>query len=313
MKNIDLSIIIPCYNEEQNVTLVYNECLKVFEKEKVNVQYIMINDGSKDNTFAEIKKIANNNLNVIALSFSRNFGKEAAIYSGLNKADGKYVAIMDADLQQDPKYVLKMYNFIEENNKYDVVCCYQKKRKENNFITFLKKMFYNIINKISDIQFFENASDFRLFNRKVTNSILNLKEYYRFSKGFFSWIGFNTYFMPYEVNERKFGKSSWSVWSLFKYAMDGIIGFSIKPLKIATWVGFFGFVVSIIYLIIVLIQKIFIGIDFSGYATIVSLILMFGSLQMIFLGIIGEYLGRIYIETKKRPIYIIDEEINTKQ
>lgn len=312
MKNIDLSIIIPCYNEEQNVTLVYNECLKVFGKEKVNVQYIMINDGSKDNTFAEIKKIANNNLNVIALSFSRNFGKEAAIYSGLNKADGKYVAIMDADLQQDPKYVLKMYNFIEENNKYDVVCCYQKKRKENNVITFLKKMFYNIINKISDIQFFENASDFRLFNRKVTNSILNLKEYYRFSKGFFSWIGFNTYFMPYEVNERKFGKSSWSVWSLFKYAMDGIIGFSIKPLKIATWVGFFGFVVSIIYLIIVLIQKIFVGIDFSGYATIVSLILMFGSLQMIFLGIIGEYLGRIYIETKKRPIYIIDEEINTK-
>lgn len=312
MKNIDLSIIIPCYNEEQNVTLVYNECLKVFGKEKVNVQYIMINDGSKDNTFAEIKKIANNNLNVIALSFSRNFGKEAAIYSGLNKADGKYVAIMDADLQQDPKYVLKMYNFIEENNKYDVVCCYQKKRKENNVITFLKKMFYNVINKISDIQFFENASDFRLFNRKVTNSILNLKEYYRFSKGFFSWIGFNTYFMPYEVNERKFGKSSWSVWSLFKYAMDGIIGFSIKPLKIATWVGFFGFVVSIIYLIIVLIQKIFVGIDFSGYATIVSLILMFGSLQMIFLGIIGEYLGRIYIETKKRPIYIIDEEINTK-
>lgn len=299
MKNIDLSIIIPCYNEEQNVTLVYNECLKVFGKEKVNVQYIMINDGSKDNTFAEIKKIANNNLNVIALSFSRNFGKEAAIYSGLNKADGKYVAIMDADLQQDPKYVLKMYNFIEENNKYDVVCCYQKKRKENNVITFLKKMFYNVINKISDIQFFENASDFRLFNRKVTNSILNLKEYYRFSKGFFSWIGFNTYFMPYEVNERKFGKSSWSVWSLFKYAMDGIIGFSIKPLKIATWVGFFGFVVSIIYLIIVLIQKIFVGIDFSGYATIVSLILMFGSLQMIFLGIIGEYLGRIYIETKK--------------
>ena len=222
------------------------------------------------------------------------------------------VAIMDADLQQDPKYVLKMYNFIEENNKYDVVCCYQKKRKENNVITFLKKMFYNVINKISDIQFFESASDFRLFNRKVTNSILNLKEYYRFSKGFFSWIGFNTYFMPYEVNERKFGKSSWSVWSLFKYAMDGIIGFSIKPLKIATWVGFFGFVVSIIYLIIVLIQKIFVGIDFSGYATIVSLILMFGSLQMIFLGIIGEYLGRIYIETKKRPIYIIDEDINTK-
>lgn len=307
--NNDVSIIIPCYNEERNIPLLFEECQKTFKKQNFNVEYIFINDGSKDHTFDVIKSIALKNDGVIGLNFSRNFGKESAIYAGLNKSSGKYIVIMDADLQQHPKYVLEMYNYIVNNSEYDIITCYQKKRKERKIISFFKKIFYKLINKISEIEFYENASDFRLFNRQVANSLLELKEYYRFSKGFFSWVGYNNYYMPYEVEERKFGKSSWSFISLIKYALDGIIGFSISPLKVSTYTGVIAFIISIIYMIIVLIQKIFIGIAVDGYATIVCLILMFGGLQMIFIGIIGEYLGRVYIETKKRPIYIIKEEV----
>lgn len=306
---MDLSLIIPCKNEELNIELMMNECEKTFKDTDLKIEYIFINDGSKDNTFAEIKKLMARNSNVIGLSFSRNFGKESSIYAGLTKSSGNYVALIDADLQQHPKYVLKMYEYIMEHPEYDSITCYQEKRKEGKFITFCKKIFYKFINKMSDIEFYENASDFRLFNRKVVNSLLDLKESYRFSKGFFSWIGYNTYYMPYQVNERKYGKSSWSFTSLFKYALDGIIGFSISPLKIATHTGIITFLASIIYLLVVIMQKIFGGIAISGYATIVCLILLFGGLQMIFIGIIGEYLGRVYIETKRRPIFIIKEEI----
>ena len=306
----DISLVIPCYNEEKNVSLFYKECSCIFNKNKLNVQYIFINDGSRDETFNEIRNLASENKNIVGISFSRNFGKESAIYAGLKKSSGKYTCIIDADLQQNPKYVVEMYNYILNNTEYDSVCCYQEKRKEGFIKSILKKIFYKFINSISDVKFYKNASDFRLFNRKVLNSLLELKEYYRFSKGFFSWIGYKTYYMPYEVENRKYGKTTWSLFSLFRYAVDGIVGFSIRPLKIATFVGIVSFIMSVLYLIIILIQKLFVGISISGYATIVCLILFFGSLQMIFLGIIGEYLGRTYMETKKRAIYIIDEEIN---
>ena len=306
----DISLVIPCYNEEKNVSLFYKECSCIFNKNKLNVQYIFINDGSRDETFNEIRNLASENKNIVGISFSRNFGKESAIYAGLKKSSGKYTCIIDADLQQNPKYVVEMYNYILNNTEYDSVCCYQEKRKEGFIKSILKKVFYKFINSISDVKFYKNASDFRLFNRKVLNSLLELKEYYRFSKGFFSWIGYKTYYMPYEVENRKYGKTTWSLFSLFRYAVDGIVGFSIRPLKIATFVGIVSFIMSVLYLIIILIQKLFVGISISGYATIVCLILFFGSLQMIFLGIIGEYLGRTYMETKKRAIYIIDEEIN---
>ncbi len=306
----DISLVIPCYNEEKNVSLFYKECSCIFNKKKLNVQYIFINDGSRDETFNEIRNLASENKNIVGISFSRNFGKESAIYAGLKKSSGKYTCIIDADLQQNPKYVVEMYNYILNNTEYDSVCCYQEKRKEGFIKSILKKIFYKFINSISDVKFYKNASDFRLFNRKVLNSLLELKEYYRFSKGFFSWIGYKTYYMPYEVENRKYGKTTWSLFSLFRYAVDGIVGFSIRPLKIATFVGIVSFIMSVLYLIIILIQKLFVGISISGYATIVCLILFFGSLQMIFLGIIGEYLGRTYMETKKRAIYIIDEEIN---
>lgn len=306
----DISLVIPCYNEEKNVSLFYKECSRIFNKNKLNVQYIFINDGSKDETFNEIRNLASENINIVGISFSRNFGKESAIYAGLKKSSGKYTCIIDADLQQNPKYVVEMYNYILNNTEYDSVCCYQEKRNEGFIKSILKKIFYKFINGISDVKFYKNASDFRLFNRNVLNSLLELKEYYRFSKGFFSWIGYKTYYMPYEVENRKYGKTTWSLFSLFRYAVDGIVGFSIRPLKIATFVGIISFIMSVLYLIIILIQKLFVGISISGYATIVCLILFFGSLQMIFLGIIGEYLGRTYMETKKRAIYIIDEEIN---
>lgn len=306
---MDLSIIIPCYNEELNLEPLMDECISVFGATNINVEYIFINDGSKDQTFKKIKELLNTKENIIGLNFSRNFGKEAAIYAGLKKARGKYISLMDADLQQHPKYVLKMYEYLQNHPEVDVVSCYQEKRKENVIIALFKKLFYKLINKFSDISFYENASDFRTFKKTVADSILELKEYYRFSKGFFSWVGYETHYMPYTVEKRKFGKTSWSFTSLFKYAIDGIVGFSISPLKLATFTGIITFFASLIYIIIVIIKKLTIGIDVSGYATIVCLILLFGGLQMIFIGIIGEYLGRVYMETKQRPIYIVKEEI----
>lgn len=307
-----LSMVIPCYNEEKNIDLFMKCCIEVFGDNK-NVEYIFVNDGSNDNTFLEIKNVVRKykNEKIIGINFSRNFGKEAAMFAGLKKASGEFIALIDADLQQHPKYVKKMLEFIEENDDYDCVTCFQEKRKENKFLVCLKEMFYSLINKISEVSFYKDASDFRLFNRKVLQAILNMEEYYRFSKGIFSYVGFNTYYMPYEVCERKYGKSSWSLFGLFKYAFSGIVGFSIAPLKLATILGITIMMFSIIYLFVIIIKKIVVGIAISGYPTIICLILIFGGLQMFLLGIIGEYLGRSYVEIKKRPIYIVKEEITS--
>ena len=250
-----LSLVIPCYNEEKNIEPFMKCCIETFGNNK-NIEYIFINDGSKDNTFLEIKKIIEKykNENILGISFSRNFGKEAAMLAGLKKSKGKFTALIDADLQQNPKYVKQMLEYIEGHGEYDCVTCYQEKRKEGKLLTWLKERFYSLINKISDVEFYKNASDFRLFNRKVLNSILDMKEYYRFSKGLFSYIGYNTYYMPYEVNERMYGKSSWSLFGLFKYALNGIIGFSVAPLKLATILGLITMILSLIYLIVIIIK-----------------------------------------------------------
>ena len=307
-----LSLVIPCYNEEKNIEPFMECCIETFGNNK-NIEYIFINDGSKDNTFSEIKKIIEkyNTENIFGINFSRNFGKEAAILAGLKKSKGTYTALIDADLQQHPKYIKKMLEYIEEHNEYDCITCYQEKRKEKKLIIWLKERFYSLINKISEVPFYKNASDFRLFNRKVLNSILEMEEYYRFSKGIFSYVGFNTYYMPYVVNERLYGTSSWSLFGLFKYAFNGIVGFSVAPLKLATILGLITMLFSLIYLIIVIIKKIVVGIAISGYPTMICLILIFGGLQMFLLGIIGEYLGRVYVELKKRPIYIIKDEVSS--
>lgn len=272
-----ISLIIPCYNEAENIFPFYELCKNNFGELEKRVEYIFVNDGSSDTTYEEIKRLINQKCaNIIGLNFSRNFGKEAAILAGLNRCTGDFVTIIDADLQQHPKYVVQMISFLENNPTYDCVACYQEKRKESVVLTSVKKIFYRLINAISEVNFEENASDFRTFRKNMVKAILELKEYYRFSKGIFSWVGFNTYYMPYEVERRAFGRTSWSFRKLVRYAVDGFAGFSTVPLKIATWVGSISFLLSIIYFIVVLIEKLTQGISISGYATIVCLILLMG-------------------------------------
>lgn len=308
-----LSFVIPCYNEESNVNLIHDEIAKIFLP-LYKYEIIFVNDGSSDNTLKSLKEILKNSKTKIkVINFSRNFGKEAAIYAGLKEAKGDYISLIDADMQQDPKYVLEMVSFLDKNEEYDSVAMYQDKRKEGKVLTFFKKSFYKIINKISDTKFQSNASDFRTFRKCVIKSVLELKEYYRFSKGIFSWVGYNTYYMPYTVKERATGTTKWSFKKLFKYALDGIISFTTAPLKMATYIGLISSFASIVYLIFVIIQKLAWGIDIPGYATIITLILFLGGMQLFSLGIIGEYIGRNYIETKNRPIYIAKEILENKE
>ncbi len=307
-----LSIIVPCYNEEKNINLIY-DCINKNFKNIKNYEIIFINDGSKDNTYKVLKELSEKSKeNIKVINFSRNFGKEAAMYAGLENSIGEYVSIIDADMQQDPKLVLDMVDYLDKNEEYDAVATYQEKRKEGKILTFFKTCFYKLMNKMSDTEFVQGASDFRTFRRSMVDSILSMKEYFRFSKGIFSWVGYNTYYMPYTVLERANGTSSWSFIKLFRYAVEGIVSFSTAPLRIATFVGITSSMLSVFYLISVIIEKIFYGISVSGYATIVVLILLLGGLQLFSLGILGEYIARTYVETKKRPIYIAKNIINNK-
>jgi glycosyltransferase involved in cell wall biosynthesis len=305
-----LSIIVPCYNEEENVILLY-KCIQDSFKAIKDYEIIFVNDGSIDNTLrvlVRIKELSRENVKII--NFSKNFGKEPAMYAGLENATGDYIAIIDADMQQDPAILLKMYDFLEQNKNYDSVAAYQETRSEAKVVAFFKKVFYIVMNRLSDTTFFPGASDFRIFKKTMVKSILSLTEYYRFSKGIFSWVGYNTYYIPYKASKRMSGKSSWSIKKLFKYAWNGIISFSTAPLRIATFIGITSSILSVLYLIIVIVQKILYGISVSGYATIVVLILLLGGLQLFCLGILGEYLARTYVEAKKRPIYIAKEIIS---
>jgi len=307
-----LSIIVPCYNEAKNVNLLYN-CISENFKNIKSYEIIFINDGSKDDTYKVLKELSEKaKENIKVINFSRNFGKEAAMYAGLENSIGKYVSIIDADMQQDPKLVLDMIDYLDNNEEYDAVATYQERRKEGKILTFFKSCFYKMMNKMSDTQFVQGASDFRTFRRDMVDSILSMKEYFRFSKGIFSWVGYNTYYMPYTVSERANGTSSWSFIKLFRYAIEGIVSFSTAPLRIATFVGITSSMLSILYLIIVIVQKIVYGISVSGYATIVVLVLLLGGIQLFSLGILGEYIARTYVETKKRPIYIAKNIINNK-
>ncbi|MFM1539618.1 glycosyltransferase family 2 protein [Helcococcus bovis] len=301
-----ITLVIPCFNEEKNIHPFFALC-----KNRLNpnfkYEFIYINDGSKDKTFDEITSLVTNNPNdeIIAINFSRNFGKESAILAGLKNASGDYISLIDADMQQHPKYVNEMVEILENNEDLDLVAAYQKKRKEGKILTGFKRLFYSLINKISDTKFEKNASDFRTFRRNVAESVIDLDEYHRFSKGIFSWVGFNAHYIPYEVEERKFGKTTWSFKSLTKYAIEGFVGYSTAPLKFATFLGMITSFISLIYMFWIIIQKLFIGINIEGYASIVSLILLLSGIQLICIGILGEYLAKTYIEVKKRPHYII--------
>ena len=299
-----LSLVVPCYNEEKNVSLFYNAVKNDFSWADFDYEIVFVNDGSKDATFKELQKLCEGDIPVKIVNFSRNFGKESAMYAGLKESEGDYVTIIDADLQQRPSIALNMVNMLDNEPEYDCVAAYQEERKESKLLVFFKNSFYKLINKFADTEFVQGASDFRTFRRTMVEAVLSMDEYFRFSKGLFSWVGFNTKFIPYEVEERATGTSKWSFTKLFKYAMEGIFAFTTAPLRIATVVGLLTSFFSMLYLVVVVVQKLFFGIPVAGYATIVALILLLGGIQLLALGIIGEYIARTYIQTKNRPIYI---------
>lgn len=309
-----LSLIIPCYNEEGNVRKLFDSVNIAFENKIENYEFVFINDGSKDKTRDKLKELLSEvNQNIKIVDFSRNFGKEAAIFAGLQNAEGDLVTIIDADLQQRPEIVVKMVSFLDEHPEYDCVTAFQEKRMEGKAMSFVKNTFYKLINNICEIDFKNGASDFRTFRRNMVEAILNMPEYFRFSKGIFSWVGFETHYIPYIVEERFSGETKWSFHKLMKYAIEGFISFTTFPLRIATFLGLFTSFAAIIYLIIVLIEKLVWGIATEGYATTICLILLLGGIQLLVLGIIGEYLSRMYIEGKNRPIYVVKSIYNNKQ
>lgn len=305
-----LSIVVPCYNEEKTILSFYQEVMKIKEQmPPLNFEFIFVNDGSSDNTLKQLKILENKDPKQVKyLSFSRNFGKEAALYAGLKHATGDLITVMDADLQDPPSLLPKMYRLITEQN-YDCIGTRRKNREgEPKIRSFFAKKFYKIINKISDVQIVDGARDFRLMTRQMVDAILELQEYNRFSKGLFSWVGFDTFYLEYENVERQEGKSSWSFGQLFMYSLDGIIAFSEFPLIISAVVGMLSFILAIIALIFIVVRALIFGDPTSGWPSLVCIILALGGLQLFCLGILGQYLGKTFLETKKRPIYILKEK-----
>lgn len=303
-----LSLVVPCYNEEKNITLLQEAIINTFSNCHYDYEVIFIDDGSNDSTWNELQKIHKEQVcPVKAIRFSRNFGKEAAIFAGLQHTTGDYVSLIDADLQQPPEIVRSMVNILDENPEYDVVAAYQEQRSERALLSFCKKSFYKIINALTNITLRSDASDFRTFRKCVADSIVSLGEFHRFSKGLFAWVGFNTYYIPYIANDRAHGNSKWGFFQLLNYATEGIIGYSTKPLRIATFLGGLTSFASMLYLIVVVLQKLIQGIDIPGYATIIVLILLLGGMQLFCIGIIGEYVGKAFEQSKYRPVYITKE------
>ncbi len=307
-----LSLIVPCYNEAENVAAFQDAVINAFSGCNYDYEIVYIDDGSKDATLVELRKLFNAQCcPVKVISFARNFGKEAGLYAGLKHASGDYIALIDADLQQRPEIVRDMVNILDEKPKYDIVAAYQDRRGEGKILSFFKKSFYKLINSLSNVELKPDASDFRTFRRSVAESILSLGEYHRFSKGIFAWVGYNTCFIPYTACERAAGTTKWSFRKLFNYAIDGIIGYSTTPLRIATFLGIITAIAAFIYSVIVILEKLITGIDIPGYATLIVLVLFLGSMQLFCIGIIGEYVGRTFEQSKDRPIYIA-KEILTK-
>ncbi len=303
-----LSLVVPCYNEAENVQLFQTAAITAFNGCGYDYEIVFVNDGSKDATWHNLKKIHAAQLcPVKIISFSRNFGKEAALYAGLQHADGEYISLIDADLQQRPEIVRDMVAALDSEPKYDVVAAYQDRRSEGRVLSFFKRSFYSVINRLSKVSLQPDASDFRTFRRSVRDSILDLGENHRFSKGIFAWVGYETKFIPYVACERAHGTTKWNFWKLVNYAVEGIIGFSTAPLRLSVYLGSLTGFSAILYLIWVICEKLFWGIDIPGYATIIVLILLLGSIQLFCIGIIGEYVGRTFEQSKNRPIYVAKE------
>lgn len=301
-----LSIVIPCYNEAAVLNDFYNEIIKIAREIPGNLEMVFVNDGSRDQTLPILKKLAEQDSRVYYLSFSRNFGKEAAMLAGLRYSRGDAVVIMDADLQHPPHLIPEMVEKFQEG--YDQVVAKRSRKGEAASRTLLSKLYYKMINRLTDVDFMDGVGDFRLLSKKALKALLTLKEYNRFSKGLFSWIGFKEYVIEYENVTREAGESKWTFKSLLNYGIDGIVSFNNKPLRISIFLGLTITLFSVLYIVTMLFQVLFQGVEVPGYFTTITAILFLGGVQLIFLGIIGEYIGRIYYESKGRPNYIIDEK-----
>ena len=309
-----LSLVVPCYNEADSVHLFLDAVIGAFDGCDYDYEVIFVNDGSRDKTLFQLKKIfAAQRCPVKVVSFSRNFGKESAIYAGMEQAVGEYVSLIDADLQQRPEIVRDMVAILEEKPEYDVVAAYQDRRGEGKVLSFFKKSFYATINRLSTVKLHPDASDFRTFRRCVKDDLLQMSEYHRFSKGLFAWVGYETCFIPYTAQERVAGTTKWSFKKLFNYAIDGIIGFSTAPLRMATYLGGASAAAAVLYLLWVIFEKLAFGIDIPGYATIIVLILALGAMELICIGIIGEYVGRTFEQSKNRPVYLAKEVLSYEE
>lgn len=293
--SVKLSLVVPCYNEEENVENFFRHVTEGLKNYTDSYELVFVNDGSRDKTEKKLKKLyeENRDRKITVVSFSRNFGKEAAMYAGLSHAKGEYVTIIDADLQQDVKYVVEMAEILDKDEDPYMVAAFQEKRKEGKLITLCKESFYKLINKITDVPFVENASDFRIMRRPVVETILSLSEYHRFSKGIFSWVGYNTVSIPYEVKEREAGETKWNFRKLLKYAFEGIMAYTDMPLKLPFYLAAFSLVLGVIMLF--------------AYSVVSGLVLFVGAAVLFSLGVMGSYVGKIHTQVKNRPIYIAKE------
>ena len=306
-----LSAIVPCYNEEENVRCFYDEFMKnkpFFDSRGLDYELIYVDDGSADGTAQEVRRVIAEDSRVHLISFSRNFGKEAAMYAGMQEAKGDYVAIMDADLQDPPSLLPELYGYLEQG--YDTAATRRSDRRgEPRVRSWFARRFYHLINRMSDTEIVDGARDYRLMKRQVVDAILSLAEYNRFSKGIFSWVGFRTKWVEYENVERQHGQTKWSFWKLFAYAMDGIVAFSTAPLKIASVTGSLFCLVSFVMILVTIIRKLAFGDPTSGWPSLVCIIFLVSGIQMLCLGAVGQYLEKTYLEVKKRPLYIVKEKI----
>ncbi len=306
-----LSVIVPCYNEEENVAYFYDELMKqdaFFRDQGLELEILYINDGSRDGTVAEVKKLHEKDERVHLVSFSRNFGKEAAMYAGLEQADGDYVAIMDVDLQDPPALLPEMYRYIKEG--YDSVATRRVTRKgEPPVRSFFARKFYWLMRKISRTEIMDGARDYRLMTRQMAEAVLSMQEYNRFTKGIYGWVGFETKWLEYENIERVKGETKWNFWKLFLYSLEGITAFSTMPLMFASFMGVLFCVLAFALIIFTIVRKLIFGDPVSGWPSLVCIISLVSGVQLFCLGIVGQYLAKTYMEVKKRPIFIIKERI----
>lgn len=311
-----LSFVVPCYNEVDNIRLFKRRAFECFDAEGISLEIVFVNDGSQDGTFELLREVVSEtdpSHPMQAVQFSRNFGKEAALYAGMEAAHGECICLIDADLQQTPEDALRMYKLLADKPEYDIVAACQVERKESIVLKLFKHSFYKTFNGIcTDIEIPANVSDFRVFRHTVADALLSLPEGQRFSKGLFAWVGFKTLEVPYEPDARANGESKWSVKSLFHYAANGILGFTTWPLKVAVWIGLVASLGGFVYLLWIIFEYALRGTDVPGFPTLACLILLFGGLQLTVLGVIGEYLSRSYIEGKHRPLYIAKEHLTNE-